>query len=336
MTSDSGKGRLKLEPPTLKRVTLILIALAGVAAAVVAIFRTDDDPLAALLGEWPIVLAAGLLYLLGMCVYSMSWATLFEREDNRILIALGFLISQPVKYLPGGVAQPIGQVTLAAQASSSSRRAVVSFPVHVLINVVAAMTLGAPLLFITDMPSWVGWLVVLVPITWAALDRRWMTGLLSLLGRLHDFFKVSHDLPAQRAINRGFALALLAHGTLFASFGVLTSDSVSGWSAFELATAYAVAWLIGYIAIPAPAGLGAREAVLAVILSGAASTVDVLKISAVHRIATLIVELALLVVALIMTRTLFRRLTEMQHNGKRPHSNPTRRPATNDLDIKGE
>ena len=300
----SGKTRrgLSLDRSLLKRLSFILVGLLGVGAALVALTKTDDDPVDALLAEWPVVLGAGLLYLMGMVVYSISWAALFEPGPSRRLIALGFLISQPIKYLPGGIAQPIGQVTLTAQVTGSSRSALVAFPVHVLVNVVAAVTLGAPILFVIDLPSWAGWLVVLVPITWAALDRRWMSGLLGWLGRLHRVFAVGGELPAQPRINRAFALGLGAHATMFASFGLLTASSVRGWSALELSVVYAVAWLIGYIAIPAPAGLGARETVLAVILSAQLAAGGVVRISAVHRIATLVVELLLLVAALILAR----------------------------------
>lgn len=298
----------------IRRSTWILIALVGVSSALVAITRTDDDPLGALLAEWPVVLAAGGLYLIGMLTYSVSWAQLFEPSDDRRLIALGFLISQPMKYLPGGIAQPVGQVTLTAQALGSTRRALVAFPVHVLINVVAAVTLGAPLLFVVGTPSWSRWLVVLVPLVWAALNRKWMAGLLTLLGRIHRKFQITSDLPTQNHINTAFVWAMLAHGSMFSSFGALTAGSVPGWSAPQLSLAYAIAWLVGYIALPAPAGLGAREAALVVFLSGAVNAVDTIRISAVHRIATLVVELVLLVVAVIMTRGMFGTNTEGPDN----------------------
>ena len=318
MNNRTGNTARIFSRSAIKRATLILIGIAGGAAAIVALARTDDDPVGALLEQWPVVIAALVLYTIGMCVYSVSWAVLFPTEDDRALIALGFIVSQPIKYLPGGVAQPIGQVTLAAQAANDSQRAIVSFPVHVLINVVAAITLGSPLLFVADFPPWMGWLVVLVPITWAALNRRWMVGLLSLLGRLHRRFRVSDDIPAQSAINIGFGLALIAHGAMFLAFGVLTSPSLPSWSALQLAATFAVAWLIGYVAIPAPAGLGAREAVLVVILTGVASTVDVVRISAVHRIATLVVELALLGAALVSTQALIRRRNDTNDGDPTP------------------
>lgn len=311
----------------LKRATWILMAFVGVSAALVAITRTDDDPIGTLLAEWPIVAAAGGLYLIGMSIYSISWAQLFDRSANRRLISLGFLISQPVKYLPGGIAQPIGQITLTAQALGSTRRALVAFPAHVIINIVAAVTLGAPLLFVTGAASWSRWLIVLVPMVWAALNRRWMVGLLSLLGRLHQMFQVSSDLPTQNHINAAFGWALLAHGAMFASFGVLTAGTVPGWSALQLSLAYATAWLVGYVALPAPAGLGAREAALVVLLGGAVTAVDAVRISAVHRIATLVVELVLLVLAVAMTRGMFAWSSEAPANntGERDEITPALR-----------
>lgn len=113
-------SRFKSRPFLL--LSLMVVAVIGVGAALVALGRTDEDPITALLSRWSMVAAAGIVYVLGMCVYAVSWAALFEPDDNRCLIALSFLISQPVTYLPpGGVAQPISQIALAAQASCSTR-----------------------------------------------------------------------------------------------------------------------------------------------------------------------------------------------------------------------
>ena len=305
-TSPEKENRLGINSSTLAKATIGLIAMVGTASANGGVLQTHHDPNATHRGAGAGVLAAGVLYLLGMCIYAVSWALLFAKADRRPLIGLGFLVSQPVKYLPGGFAQPISQVTLGVQAAGSTSRVVVAFPVHVLINGVAAITLSAPFLFVADVPSWARWAVVLVPIIWVSLDRRWMAALLLLLGRIHRVFRVSDELPPQRNINTAFAVALLAHGAMFAGFGVLSAGSVPGWSIFQLSVAYGIAWVIGYIAIPAPAGLGAREAVLAVLLNGALPAVDVIKVSAVHRIVTLVVELILLLVAVVMTRAALR------------------------------
>lgn len=315
---------------TLKRATFILFAAIGVAACLIAITRTDDDPIGSLLAQWPVVAAAGAFYLAGISFYAASWASLFGESENRTLIALAFLISQPMKYLPGGFAQPVGQVTLTAQATDSTRKAVVAFPVHVLINVVVAMTLGAPLLFVLGPPRWTHWLLVLVPLVWTALNRRWMKALLSLLGRVHRVFQVSSDLPTQRHINSAFALAVMAHGLMFASFGVLAASPVAGWNALQLGFAYAIAWLVGYVALPAPAGLGAREASLVLFLGGAVSSVTILRIATVHRIATLIIELAVLAVALPLTRKALNTL----YSAGRPTTEARHLPRTNDKTVK--
>lgn len=280
----------------------VSIAVIGGLAAVIALVRTDDDPLALMLASWPNVLLAGLLYGAGMVGYSISWAMLFAPDENRRLLASSFVISQPLKYVPSGITQPVGQIVLGTKTSTSRRAAAVAFPVHVLLNVEAAVTLGAPLLLISDVPSWSRWLVLVVPLFWAALDRSWMAAVLRRLGRLHRLFDVANELPERRSILRAFPVALVSHGLMFTSFGLLAIRAVPRWSVAGLAVAYAIAWLVGYVALPAPAGLGAREAVLVVLLSASAPALAVVEISAVHRVVTLVVELLLLVVALVLAR----------------------------------
>lgn len=143
---------------------------------------------------------------------------------------------------------------------------------------------------------------MLVPILWTALNRQWMTRVLTMLGRVHRRFTVVGDLPQQRSINFAFMAALLAHGAMFWAFGILSSDAAQGWSSLSLAFAYGFAWLVGYVAVPAPAGLGAREGMLAALLAGSASTLNIVRLSAVHRVLTLVVELALLMVAVVATK----------------------------------
>lgn len=290
-------------------ISFVLIALIGGVAGMFVFFRTASDPLETLFGAWPVVVIAAAIYAIGMCVYAASWASLFDSTENRRLVALAFLLSQPVKYLPGGIAQPVGQVALTAQASDSGRRALVAFPVHVVVNVIAALTLSSPLLFLIDIPGWSRWIIVVVPLLWSALDRRWMTSVLGALGRIHRVFLVSADLPKQNRINSAFGFALLAHALMFAAFGTLARASVSGWSFLGLSFAYGIAWVVGYVALPIPAGLGAREAVLAIILTDSMSTLDVLKVSGIHRVTTLSVELLLLMIALLMARSELRKPT---------------------------
>lgn len=299
--SDSPRSRRR--PVVL--LSFVLVGVIGVAAALLALADTEDDPINVLLQNWPLVALAGLIYALGMCVYAVSWALLFDKADNRGLIGLSFLISQPVKYLPGGVAQPISQVALTAQVSESRAGAVVAFPVHVLINVIVGLTLAAPLLLVMEQASWARWLIVLVPLLWVPLDRRWMVRVLDLLGRLHRIFRVGDVLPAQRAILQAAGAGLVAHALMFLVFGLMAGEAITEFSVLGLSVAYGLAWVVGYVALPAPAGLGAREATL-VALVGTGSTMTVIQVSAAHRILTLLVELILLALASLSLRRAIR------------------------------
>jgi len=283
-----------------KRTVFWLVVLGGIVTVVLVLLGTDDDPIGVIISAWPVVVVAAFLYLVGMACYALSWAHLFETK--RRSLALGFLISQPIKYLPGGVAQPIAQIALGVETTGSPARILIAFPVHVLINVVAGATLGAPLLLIAPIPSWSRWAIVLVPLLWVILDRRWMGSVLTWLARFRPRLREAEAPPSQALINRAFLWALAAHGLMFTSFGVLTGSAIPGWTSWRLILAFAVAWLVGYVVIPAPAGIGAREAALVAILGGALTTAEVVGITVVHRVMTMIIELVMLVAAVWLAR----------------------------------
>lgn len=308
VSGEGGKdaGR-RLSSPSLFRAALAVTAIAGIGASIAALSRTEGDAISLIVESWPSLLGAAGLYIVGMALYATSWAALFDPEDDRTLLALTFLGSQPVKYLPGGFAQPLSQVALSTTATRSRRSGVVAFPVHVLINVVAALTLASPGLFLGGLPDWARWGALALPLLWASLDRRWILWLLRHLGRAAKVFRVSGDVPGQRRIARSFAIALPAHALMFSSFGVIADSATPGSSVLILTVIYGLGWVAGYLVMPAPAGLGAREAALVALLAWSVPALGVIKISIVHRVTTLSIELVLMGVALVMAGTRSRR-----------------------------
>ena len=92
---------------------------------------------------------------------------------------------------------------------------------------------------------------------------------------------------------------------MFLVFGLMAGEAITEYSVLGLSVAYGLAWVVGYVALPAPAGLGAREATL-VALVGTGSTMTVIQVSAAHRILTLLVELILLALASLSLRRAIR------------------------------
>jgi uncharacterized membrane protein YbhN (UPF0104 family) len=116
---------------------------------------------------------------------------------------------------------------------------------------------------------------------------------------------VGDVLPAQRAILQAAGAGLVAHALMFLVFGLMAGEAITEYSVLGLSVAYGLAWVVGYVALPAPAGLGAREATL-VALVGTGSTMTVIQVSAAHRILTLLVELILLALASLSLRRAIR------------------------------
>jgi uncharacterized membrane protein YbhN (UPF0104 family) len=55
---------------------------------------------------------------------------------------------------------------------------------------------------------------------------------------------------------------------------------------------YALAWVVGFLVVVAPAGLGAREVVLAAVLAGQLDRGSVIAVVLLSRIATTVVDVA--------------------------------------------
>jgi hypothetical protein len=113
-----------------------------------------------------------------------------------------------------------------------------------------------------------------------------MVGLLRLVRR-----QAPPDLvPPQRAIlvSSAWSVAtLLASGGAFA---LLVSDASNGTLVAILG--YALAWAVGFLALPFPSGLGVREAVLVAVVG---PTAPVIAASIVHRLVTIAAEGVLVV-----------------------------------------
>jgi uncharacterized membrane protein YbhN (UPF0104 family) len=201
---------------------------------------------------------------------------------RRLLVDLGsrlpwgtaarvFFVGQLGKYVPGSVWPMVMQAELASDHGVARRRTAAATVVTMLISVAAALAVVAGTLpFVPDVvPPGFGWAVVLVVpllvlVHPAILDRLINAGL-SAIGR---------EPLERRTSVRGTAVATGWALVSWAAAGVqvwaLAASLGGPVTARGLALAtggYALAWAVGFIVVVAPAGAGAREVVLAAVLS---------------------------------------------------------------------
>jgi glycosyltransferase 2 family protein len=246
----------------------------------------------------PSGLALGGAALLGVVVLAFagrSWASLLSGRAPRVALARGFYVSQLGKYVPGAIWQAVGQIGLAQRAGVDTSLAVTAFPVHAITQATAGGTIGAGLLLF-------GWNVplrlrivslsglLLLPL----LQRSWMVRVLNALGRVTKRTWPDELVPPQRSIVRSYAWASAALLVAGLGFTLIASSVHAETSAVASVPAFAVAWTVGFLALPFPSGVGIREAVLIAVLARPGSTAPMIAASLAHRAATISAEASMI------------------------------------------
>jgi hypothetical protein len=216
------------------------------------------------------LLPAGAANLASLWCSSRSWDVLFGDAVPRRVLSDAFYTSQLMKYTPvGGVAQAVGQAALARTEQVGTARAGTAMLVSKLTMVIAGGVFG-PLLALTnsDLPGWTRLALLFTPAVFV-LGRR---GLLAWsLGVLRKVLPRTPDhtvLPDQRDV--WVSVAWAVPGLAFAglSFALLAIPAGLGVGWVEAVAGFSLAWVVGFLVIPIPSGLGVREAALGLLVGG--------------------------------------------------------------------
>lgn len=271
------------------RIVLYLIALSLAGYFVLSAFRAlDIGAITKVLSSPPQVMAillAACLYASIIPVTGWAWRQLLAGQSERwtvrdLTIILG--LTQLAKYVPGNMAQHAARATLALRAGMDARAYFSTLAQETLLAVAASLIVGLALLAwsghrIAQFPpsasialysaaAVLGIIIVVLASTRLGpveLRRRggWVRRALALAG----------GLPGPSITL--FALAAYVSNYLIIGIGLwLISTCYGAQLSFALVTAaFSLAWVLGFLAPGAPAGLGAREGIMLLLLHGTAS-----------------------------------------------------------------
>jgi glycosyltransferase 2 family protein len=248
--------------------TLMLVV--GIPAIVIAgwyaygdIQQLEAPPL------WALIPAA-VANLVALVLSARSWSVLIDDVVPRHTLDDAFYTSQLMKYTPvGGVAQALGQAALAQTDEVGMTRAGTAMVVSKLTTVLAASLFG-PLLAVSgsELPGWVRLVLVATPVLLVFGHRGLMAWALEHLRNVIPRVPEHTDLPSQGRIWRSVAwgvASLALSGIAFSTLAITAGLGV-GW--VQAVSGFALAWAIGFLAIPIPAGIGVREAALGLLVAG--------------------------------------------------------------------
>jgi hypothetical protein len=282
-----------------RRVQAGFVAVTVVAAALAVVLDYEEFVAAARqLGLGSIALAFGLT-LVNVLAAAAAWRSVLADLGSRLPVAGAFrvfLVGALGKYLPGSVWFLIAQTQMAARQHVPRQRAASASIVTVVLTVATAALaslLAVP--FAGDLPGWFRWTPLLLPVIlaalWPPLLNRVMTRVFELIRRPPLEHELS-PLGIVRAVSWSL-LSWLAVGGQVAVLAVTVGAPLEWRTVVLCLGGYALAWALGFAAVVAPAGAGAREATLALALSPVLSPGPALVVVLVSRVLLTVADLSL-------------------------------------------
>lgn len=253
----------------------VAIGLAGIAFVVRAVVRDWDEVSRAIseANPWFLVLALALGGV-AMTGIGLAWHTSLRALGTRLSLVdsmRGYFVGQLGKYVPGGVWAIMGRGEWARSGGVPGALAYTSVLLSMGTAYLAALTLTAILLPLSgfleaDDDARYLLVLLLLPIGFALLVPRILERIFTLLRRL-----TSRELEIVVPRWRTSVLIVLQQVPSWVLIGLVSVAIAAGLGgsadALNLIWATAVAWIVGFIALPTPGGIGVREAVFVALAS---------------------------------------------------------------------
>ena len=259
--STSGKKTL------LARSTSVLgiaVGIAGIAFVARTLINKWDEVSVAFQQMDALPLAASLLLALGaLTIIGSTWSTILRHRNHHIPTSTAlawYFTGQLGKYVPGGIWAIVGRAEMAVRGGTNRTDAYVSTGISMMTTYLASVVV----ISVGSILSWT------YPIIGIALL---LGGILGLALYAHPSIHKTVLALSKKFLPNGIVLApwqvLLRYTTLHTPAWILMSLSTSiTASAFgakvsiaEMFFFTATSWLIGFIAIGVPGGIGVRESV---------------------------------------------------------------------------
>jgi hypothetical protein len=279
---------------------LLLGVAATIAVAVYAARTFHEQDLSRYLSAGAIggIAIAAIAYSIIIPLSALAWREMLrDLKVRREWSELGIIMSvtQLAKYIPGNLGQHIGRAAMAINRGVPLRAYGVSVACEAVLAVVAATAVGltgfgltAPGLEIPHVGS--ARLAPYLALFICVFVAMFIAGRRALPRMLARFSAGGPPVSLPR--NRTLIFALFVYVANYVVFGtgvtamaaMLLPGQNSHW--LLLTGGFALAWVVGFFAPGAPAGLGVREGLLLALLQSSYTRVDALAIVIAMRIAT--------------------------------------------------
>ncbi|OII08585.1 lysylphosphatidylglycerol synthase transmembrane domain-containing protein [Curtobacterium sp. MCBA15_005] len=220
----------------------------------------------------------------------LSWRAMMSASGFRVRLAAAssiFFVGQLGKYIPGGVWSIAAQAELGRAHGLQRTGSAVAALASMLVSMVTAAVVGIVAVLLASSTGFATfwWLIPLIVVGLVCLTP-------PVLGRLIAVaFRILRR-PAQDTTLTwtGTVMSLVWSLVMWLAYGVQATLVLRVFGAdsptlFPVAVgAYAVAWLVGFVVVIAPAGIGPREGILVLLLGSVAGGSAPLALAVISRV----------------------------------------------------
>lgn len=274
----------------LRRTARLTLGLLAVALLLAVLWRSREDLGAALRRlDGAAVALSSVLALLALVASMLQWRALLAALGHLLPVRTAarlYFLTQIGKYLPGSIWPVVAQIELGREAGVRPHASGVAAALNLLLAIVTGIALGlGSLLVSTGSVGDYWWLLVPLAVLLLLLRPQGLRWLLAVALRLARRPAVELEVRTP--------LVLVATGwsvVMWLLFGlhvhVLVAALPGGGSLLRSVGAYALAWVAGFLVFFAPAGAGARELSLVVLLAPPLGRPEALAVAVVSRVVT--------------------------------------------------
>ncbi len=257
--------------------------------------------------DWRLVIIAWIFFVIYYLARSLSWKLLINnlgqpldwKSANHV-----WFWSELSRYLPGNIWSMLGRVYLGQQQGIPKKTVATSLLLEIIFLVRGASVFfsffwGLLPYHNSSLAHWL-WLIV-IPIIVLLVSPNLLIGLINKLLKLLK--KSPLSLSLRRLNLLGLLLLYLLGWCSYGIASLITLKALIGpinVSIFWMVSAFVIAWLIGYLSLITPMGLGVREAAAVVILSPIISAGAASMVAIATRVMVILSELSILAVLAIV------------------------------------
>ena len=287
----------------------LAVGIAGLAFVGIRIARDWDQIVETMRSANPAWLFAAVVAgLVSMTLIAVNWLSLIERRGHATSLSTGlswFFVGQLGKYVPGGIWPVVGQAELASRAGPDRRSTYLATASSMTTMLLGAVTVAAVSGLASPYDRWVTAALIGLGLA-VGFGALGLPQLRTGLGRLASAIsRRPVELPDARVVG----VYTLRHVPVWVMYGAMNicvvialGGSIDAGLAVDLVFASSLSWIVGFVVIGVPGGLGVRETVFVGLMTGPLGATLALSVAVTSRLVTVVVDLTGAIAAAMLSR----------------------------------